>query len=124
MGVHHHWHPGFHLARFLAHDLSPTGRAPATVRGRTRIHPVRPGRTRDKNTLGPTRPAPADVGICHRQVHDRSDLVGISILDAEIPKHELWLEDHADRFAAGCDLRFGGFRLYRWRMALLDADQA
>jgi len=30
------------------------------------------------------------------------------------------LKNHADRFAAGCDLRRGGFRFYRRRLAFVD----
>jgi len=35
----------------------------------------------------PVWSAPADMGICHWQIHDRSDLVGLSFLDAEISEH-------------------------------------
>src|SRR5205085_10682202 len=107
MGVHHNRHSGIHLAGFLAVGLSTPGRAPATVEHRTRVHPVRPGRASDPNSLGATRSASSDVGVCYWQVHDRSDLVGLSFLDAKISEYELWLEDHSDRFAAGSYLRRG-----------------
>src|SRR5258708_4121076 len=107
MGVYHHRHSGFYLAVFLAGDIPAPGRAPKIVRGRARIHSVGSGGTDDEDTLGQARTSPADMGLRGRQIHDRSDLVGLSFLDAKIPEHELWFEDHTDRLAAGGYLRCG-----------------
>ena len=76
---------GLHLARLLDHDLPPSGRAPKTFARRARPYPVRPGGANHENTVGATFSASPDVGLCDWQVHDGSNLVGLSFLVAEIP---------------------------------------
>ena len=78
-----HRRPGVRLAGRLVDDLSP-------ARARRRIcappnspisRAIRPTRPADVNWL-PLAQAPPDLGLCGRQVHDRSDLVVLPVLAA------------------------------------------
>lgn len=75
-----------------------------------------------ENTLGATVSTSPNVGFRYRQVHDGSNLVGLSFLVAEIPQYKLQPEHHANRLAAGGDLCLCGRRLDWRRVAIVDSD--
>ena len=77
----------------------------------------------EKNTVGKTASAPANVGFCHREIFDRSDLVGLSFLAAEIFECEIRFEYFAARSAVDRDLCNRRCRLDRRRMAFIEINQ-
>ena len=69
-------------------------------------------------------PAPRGVGVCDRQVHDRSDLVAVPVLAGRFPPEEARPLAERRQRAADRDLPGGRRRQHRRRMAVVGAHQA
>ena len=76
------------LAWWLA-VYRPPEEHPAPEPGRAGLHPQRPGREDHAHPLGAPDPPSADLGLRPRQVHDRSHLVAVPLLDPRFPQPQL-----------------------------------
>ena len=56
--------------------------------GGARLHPQRPARGDHPGALAPARRLPPDLGLRPRQAHDRSHLVVLPLLAAQVPERE------------------------------------
>src|SRR5260370_7374029 len=66
----------------------------------------------------------ADVGVCGGKVHDRSDLVVLSILDPGLFAAGTWIASDTNRPANPGDLCYFGYWEHRRRLAFLEYHQA
>src|ERR1035438_9553757 len=87
---------GIRLDFVLAPGLSPAGRRQESLGGRADLHSERPsGREHDgadyRSFAHSVRTA-SGLGDRARQILYRSDLVGVSVLDAGFPEPEFWFE--------------------------------
>ena len=84
MSLHYYRDTGLHLVGVLAGNLPASTGTPETLAFRVGVHPVRPSGADHKNKMVTPYSASPDVGLRRRQVHDRSDLVVLPLLVAEI----------------------------------------
>ena len=100
------------------------GTASARQRRRARAHPERSVAADGARAAAGDPPASPDVGVCDRQVHDRSDLVAVSLLGAGFSQSQPRPEPARGRAAAGGDLPDRRRRQHRRRMAVVGADRS
>ena len=74
--------------------------------------------------LGAGRALPPDLGVRDRQVHDRSDLVAVPVLDPGLPQAQSRPRPQIDRPADGRDLPGRRRRQHRRRLAVVAAAEA
>ena len=98
--------------------------ASARQRRRARPHPERSVAAGRARAAARAPAASPDLGVCDRQVHDRSDLVALSVLGARFPQPQPRPEPAGRRAAAGRDLSDRRRRQHRRRLAVVGADQA
>ena len=97
---------------------------PRVSQARARVHPQRSARADDKDVVGNHSSASPGVDLRRREVHDRSGVVALPLLDTRLPLSQPRLEPDDDGTADRGDLSDWRRRQRRRRMAVVDADQA
>ncbi len=124
MGVHCDGRARVPLARTVVDVVSLARGSSACQQGRARIHPQRSARADDEDVVGHDPSASPGVDVRRREVHDRSGVVAVSLLDSRLPLSQLRPESHDDGAADRGDLS----DRRRWqrgrRVVVVDADQA
>src|SRR3989441_7694414 len=94
MGIHRYWRNRLPMAHRLAGHLRPAGAPRARFQTGAGSYSKRPAGAHGQDRLGQPLPAPANMGVCGRQVHDRSDLVALSVLGPRFSPQETRSEEH------------------------------
>ena len=95
---------GICMAAALVAALRRTRASPFRLAGRARAHHQRSAAAGHGAVVAAAAAAPADVGVLHREVHDRSHLVGVSLLDSRFPSQALRDRSDVTRVAADSHL--------------------
>src|SRR5579863_6901483 len=112
---------GSGVAWVLARNLSQTGRAATLVACGIRLYPQRSNGAERENSVAALVSVSSDVGFRICEVPDRSYLVVLSLLAAEVSQSDAWHIAGQDRSAAGADLSRGGCRKCGGRLVVVFA---
>src|SRR5258707_563451 len=123
MGVSSYRRYWIHVARVMASAVSATRAASATLRGRTCLHSKRRHGNHSEGSVVASSAAPSNLGNSYWEVPDRSDLVVLPLLAAEISERQARSEFEYDRRTAGCDLCHSRRGKHRGWMAFIAPHQ-
>src|SRR5262245_9592327 len=124
MGFHTHRRNRIRMAGLMAPALRQTGTAPEGFFGRAGVYTIRSDRPSDKDALDQPDSAPASLRIRDCQVHDRSHLVVLPLLDAKVSKRETSSRSDYNPTSFGGHLSDCGCRKRGRRMAFIQLDKA
>ena len=102
----------------------PPEKHPSVTPAELALHPQRPAGSDHADALGAGGALPPDLGVRDRQVHDRSDLVAVPVLDPRFPQAQPRPRSQIDRPADRRHLPDRRRRQHRRRLAVVAADQA
>src|SRR5690348_14033883 len=108
-----------YLADLLAANLSSAGGAPLRFEKGVGLYSQRPGAAGGENEVGQAVSCPADLGICSREIPDRSGVVVLPFLGARLLADPARVEPDRHNPSHYCDLPHFGCGERRGRLDFL-----